>query len=78
MMFSEFTAMSAIHNIVPNLTPPPIAWGTYETLDDVHSTLSDFHEMTDASPDLESFPAKMTQLYMAGPSPRITENSGFL
>ena len=68
-MFSEFKAMSAIYDTVPDLAPRPIAWGTYETLENVHFFLCDFHEMTDALPDLESFPAKMAQLHKTGTSP---------
>ncbi|KAL8944382.1 MAG: hypothetical protein Q9211_000616 [Gyalolechia sp. 1 TL-2023] len=69
MMSGEFVAMSAIYNAVPDLAPRPIAWGTYQTIADVHFFLCDFHEMTDGLPDLETFPAKMAELHKSGNSP---------
>ena len=69
MMSREFAAMTAIHNAVPDFAPQPIAWGTYETLADVHYFLCVFHEMTDALPDLATFPPKMAELHKAGVSP---------
>ncbi|KAL8907432.1 MAG: hypothetical protein Q9207_001402 [Kuettlingeria erythrocarpa] len=69
MMSGEFVAMSAIYNAAPDLAPRPIAWGTYETLADVHFFLCDFHKMTDALPDLGTFPAKMAELHKRGNSP---------
>ena len=69
MMSGEFVAMSAIYNAVPDLAPRPIAWGTYESIADVHFFLCDFHEMTDALPDMRTFPTKMAELHKSGNSP---------
>jgi hypothetical protein len=34
MMHSEFESMKAIHAIVPDFVPRPIAWGTYQSIPD--------------------------------------------
>ena len=41
----------------------------YETIADVHFFLCKFHKMTDALPDLGTFPAKMAELHKSGNSP---------
>lgn len=69
MASGEFTSMTAVHDCVPDFCPKPIAWGTYDTIPDVHFFLCDFHEMTDELPDLDSFPIKLAGLHRKGTSP---------
>lgn len=69
MMFGEFTSMTLIHGITPTLVPRPIAWGSYEKLEDVHFFLCEFREMRDELPDLETFPAMIANLHRSGTSP---------
>ena len=68
-MSGEFVAMTAISTVVPGLAPRPIAWGTYESMPDVHFFLCNFHDMTDELPDLSTFPAKLAELHKSGSSP---------
>lgn len=69
MMSGEFKSMTTIHDVMPELVPNPIAWGTYSTLKDVHFFLCAFRNMTDELPDIESFPAQMAELHRLGTSP---------
>ena len=68
-MYGEHTAMSRIYETMPALVPRPIAWGTYDTIPDVHFFLCDFHEMTDELPDLLLFPARIADLHRESISP---------
>ena len=67
-MSGEFTSMSAIHAVMPDFCPKPIAWGSYVSIPNVHFFLCDFHEMTDELPDLHTFPAKLAELHRKGTS----------
>ena len=42
MMHGEFESMSAVHALLPDFVPKPIAWGIYETILDTHFFLCDF------------------------------------
>ncbi|CAG8962040.1 hypothetical protein HYFRA_00005082 [Hymenoscyphus fraxineus] len=50
----------------PDLVPKPIAWGTYETIPDVHFFVCNFHKITDELPDLETFPGMLAELHSNG------------
>ncbi|KAK0661185.1 Fructosamine kinase-domain-containing protein [Cercophora samala] len=69
MMSGEFVSMTTIHSVAPHLVPKPLAWGTYEDLDDVHFFLCEFRNMTDELPDIETFPVQMAELHRSGTSP---------
>lgn len=68
-MSGEFKSMTVIHDVMPNLVPKPIAWGSYSTIEGVHFFLCEFRNMTDELPDIESFPAQMAELHRLGTSP---------
>jgi protein-ribulosamine 3-kinase len=53
----------------PELTPRPIAVGTYESDPKVHFFLCEFLDMTDELPDLHNFPAKLAKLHENSVSP---------
>jgi hypothetical protein len=36
MVRGEFGSMKAIYTLLPEFTPKPITWGTYETVSDTH------------------------------------------
>jgi len=69
MVSSEFLSMKTIKEVAPHLVPVPIAWVTYETLNDVHFILCEFRNMTDELPNIEAFPAQMAELHRNGTSP---------
>lgn len=69
MMEGEYTSMSCIHAIVPDLCPRPIAWGTYQTLPDTHFFLCEFRDMTGQPPDAVPFAKKMAELHSKAVSP---------
>lgn len=69
MVSGEFVSMTALHNAVPDLTPVPIAWGTYASNANVHFFLCSFVDMTDDIPDLETFPPKVAELHRKAISP---------
>ncbi|KAI0101356.1 Fructosamine kinase-domain-containing protein [Nemania sp. FL0031] len=69
MMSSEFHCMMKIHEVMPDLVPRPIAWGTYSQIPDVHFFLCDFRNMTGELPDVESFSAKIGDMHRASASP---------
>lgn len=69
MMHGEFESMSAIHTLLPDFAPKPIAWGTYKTIPDTHFFLCDFREMIDEMPDPHKFTARLAALHQDSKSP---------
>jgi fructosamine-3-kinase len=69
MMNGEFESMTAIYNVLPNFTPKPIAWGSYETVPDTHFFISEFREMSDELPDPQKFTAQLATLHQKSESP---------
>ena len=69
MMYSEYECTKAIHNLMPDFVPKPIAWGTYETVPDTHFLLSEFREMIDEMPDPDKFATRLVSLHQNSESP---------
>ena len=65
MVGSEFESMKAIHSVVPDFVPEPIACGTYQTVPDTHFFLCEFRDMADAEemPDPSEFTARLAELH---------------
>lgn len=61
--------MTALHAANPELTPQPIAVGTYDSDPNIHFFLCEFVEMTDDLPDLHNFPEALVKLHRNGESP---------
>lgn len=68
-MSGEYLAMTLMYEAKPDLVPKPIAWGTYETIPDVHFFICHFHDMIDEIPDLQTFPRMLAELHRNGTSP---------
>ena len=69
MMHGEFESMTAIHGLLPNWAPEPVAWGTYETIPETHFFLCEFREMSDELPDPHKFTARLAELHQKSRSP---------
>ena len=69
MMEGEFESMKVLNAVTPNLTPKPIAWGTFESNRDLHFFLCDFHEMDDDLPEVDKFSAGLAQMHWDSVSP---------
>lgn len=69
MMHGEFESMSAIHALLPDFAPEPMAWGTYESVPDTHFFLCHFREMMDEMPDPHRFTARLAALHQNSRSP---------
>jgi protein-ribulosamine 3-kinase len=69
MMWYEFLSMTTLHETAPNLTPKPIAWGTYAATPTIHFFVSEFVEMSDDVPDPLPFMASLADLHTRGLSP---------
>jgi protein-ribulosamine 3-kinase len=69
MVSGEFVSMSALHAAAPDLTPIPIAWGTYAVDPNVHFFLCSFVAMTDDIPDIKLFPVRLAELHKNNVSP---------
>ena len=69
MVHSEFECTKAIHALLPDFTPAPIAWGTYQTVSDTHFYLCEFREMRDDMPDPRSFAKCLAALHQNSESP---------
>ncbi|KAM7201774.1 Fructosamine/Ketosamine-3-kinase [Naviculisporaceae sp. PSN 640] len=65
----EFEATSAIHAVVPNFCPKPIAWGTFASDADAHFYLCKFYEFAKGMPDPELFCANLATLHTQSKSP---------
>lgn len=75
ILTGEFESMNAIHDVVPEFVPRPIAQGTYKTDPDTHFLLLEFRDMTDKMPDPHKFAALLASLHHKSVSP--TGNFGF-
>ena len=70
MMHGEFESMSAIHTLLPDFAPKPMAWGTYEAVPDTHFLLCHYREMIDEMPDPHKFTARLAALHQNSKSPQ--------
>lgn len=70
MMRGEFESMSAIHAVLSDFVPKPIAWGTYESIPDTHFFLCDFRDMIEDMPDPHKFTARLAALHQNSKSPQ--------
>lgn len=66
MMHGEFESMKALHETMPDLAPRPIAWGTYDTAEDIHFLLCEFHDMDEDLCSLDTFPKLVADLHKKG------------
>ncbi|KAJ5567227.1 hypothetical protein N7535_006533 [Penicillium sp. DV-2018c] len=69
MTKSEFQSIKAIHNILPEFVPRPVACGTYETIPNTHFFLCEFRKMTNMMPDPQRFAALLSKLHQESVSP---------
>lgn len=69
MMHSEYECTQAIHTLMPDFVPKPIAWGTYASIPDTHFYLCEFREMFDDMPDPHKFTAHLAALHQNSKSP---------
>ncbi|KAF5672870.1 kinase-like domain-containing protein [Fusarium denticulatum] len=69
MTKGEFHSMSAIHGVIPEFVPKPIACGTYESIPDTHFFLCEFREMTEDMPDPDEFASRLSTMHQKSVSP---------
>ncbi|KAK7214911.1 hypothetical protein V2G26_002914 [Clonostachys chloroleuca] len=69
MTRGEFHSMSAMHDVLSEFVPRPIACGTYRTIPETHFFLCEFREMTDDMPDPHKFAALLSTLHQKSVSP---------
>ena len=62
--------MTAIHTLLPDFTPKPIAWGTYETVPNTYFFLCQFRDMVDEMPDPHRFATRLAALHQNSKSPQ--------
>ncbi|KAI0840366.1 Fructosamine kinase-domain-containing protein [Hypoxylon sp. FL0890] len=63
MMSSEYSCMSKVRALTPDLVPEPIAWGTYASMPDVHFLLCEFRRMTGEIPGAKALAGKIAELH---------------
>lgn len=68
-MSGEYESMTRLHEIVPEMTPTPLAWGTYESDNNIHFLLCSFHDLDDQLCSLDIFPKLVAELHTRGVSP---------
>ncbi|GAB1314259.1 hypothetical protein MFIFM68171_04469 [Madurella fahalii] len=69
MVQAEFESMNAIHSVLPDFAPKPIAYGPYQTLSETYFFLCEFRDMTDELPDPNEFTARLAYLHQQSISP---------
>lgn len=69
MVSGEYESMKALHDALPELTPKPIAWGTFAQDENVHFFLCEFVDMTDDLPDVEASMKMLAELHSKALSP---------
>jgi len=69
MVSGEFYSMTTMHQIIPDSTPAPIAWGTCASNPDIHFFLCRFVDVIDEVPDVETFTVKAAELHAQSSPP---------
>ena len=69
MVSGEFCSMTTLHQVIPDSTPAPIAWGTYASNQNIHFFLCHFVDVIDEVPEVEAFTAKVAELHVNSTSP---------
>ncbi|KAI4173453.1 MAG: hypothetical protein LQ348_006584 [Seirophora lacunosa] len=69
MVWGEYESMNALHSISPELTPAPIARGTFAQADNVHFFLCEFVDMTGDLPDVDTSMKMLAKLHTQSSSP---------
>ncbi|KAL9046306.1 MAG: hypothetical protein Q9214_000828 [Letrouitia sp. 1 TL-2023] len=79
MMYGECESMRAIHALVPDFVPEPVAWDTYTSVPDTHFFLCEYREMMDEMPaDPYPFTAALAALHQnSRPPPEMEGKFGF-
>jgi len=69
MVSAEMKAMSLLYSVIPEMVAKPIAWGTYEEMEDTYFFIQKYHEMSEDIPDITDFPALVAEMHRRGVSP---------
>jgi protein-ribulosamine 3-kinase len=69
IVHGEYESMKAIYTVSPDFAPKPIAWGTYESVPDVHFFLCEYREMIHEMPDPHRFAPRLAALHQGSKSP---------
>lgn len=69
MVSGEFVSMTTLHDVLPELTPAPIAWGTFAEDSNIHFFLYEFVEMTEDLPDVQDSMRLLAELHKRSSSP---------
>ncbi|KAI1842338.1 hypothetical protein JX266_011506 [Neoarthrinium moseri] len=65
----EYLGIGTLRDVIPDMVPELIGWGTYQETPDTHFLLSRFIEMTGDIPTVSNFPARVAELHKKGISP---------
>ncbi|QMW37278.1 hypothetical protein G4B11_000514 [Aspergillus flavus] len=78
MVHGEYESMKAIHTLLPDFAPKPIAWGTYQDVPDMHYlSIGNLPQMTEWEDSWETFFAKSLkkaldlEIKAKGPDPEL-------
>lgn len=63
MLHSEYEGVRALHRVVPELLPRPIAWGAYKSMSSTYFYLADFVPMIEEVPEPQAFSALLARLH---------------
>lgn len=69
MAKGEYEGDKAMHAVIPNNVPKPLAHGTYTKDPNRHFYLCEFHEMDDEMPSAQQFVAVVAELHKKSVSP---------
>lgn len=69
MVMGEYESVTAVHKVLPDFVPKPIAWGSYEATPNTHFFLCEFREMMDEMPEPDKFAALLATVHQKSISP---------
>ena len=74
MMRGEYTSVTTIHALMPDLVPTPHGWGKYKGgspvgSPDTYFLLSDFVDMDTSAPEPSQFTARLAEMHRKSSSP---------
>lgn len=80
MVEGEFESMAALHAVVPDMTPKPYGWGTYESQPNLHWFLCEFldmHEPATVRPPVVEFCRRIADMHQRSQAMSTTGQFGF-
>ncbi|KAF3007248.1 hypothetical protein E8E14_009635 [Neopestalotiopsis sp. 37M] len=69
VLSAEFTSMTALYNVMPEMVARPVGWGEFETLEDIWFLVMQFYQLSGDVPDPSPFAQLVADMHKKGVAP---------